>query len=206
MRIYDITLPIESTLAAWPGDTPYTFTSNLKICNGESVNLGSVSLSVHTGSHADAPYHYDDSGETIEQLSLSVYLGPAMVVDVSGKSVIQCADLPSELLSQAPRLLLKTDSWTDHTRFPETVPVLASEVPAYLQAHGIFLLGLDVPSVDALDSKDLPIHHALGACRIHILESLLLAEVPPGLYELTALPLKLLGADGSPVRAILREP
>ena len=93
MRIYDITLPIESTLAAWPGDTPYTFTSNLKICNGESVNLGSVSLSVHTGSHADAPYHYDDSGETIEQLSLSVYLGPAMVVDVSGKSVLLIDDI-----------------------------------------------------------------------------------------------------------------
>jgi arylformamidase len=108
-------------------------------------------------------------------------------------------------LSGTPRLLLRTDGWTDHSRFPESIPVLEASVPAYLHQKGVILLGLDVPSVDPIDSKDLPIHHALGSFRIAILESVDLTRVEPGVYELIALPLKIAGGDGSPVRAILRE-
>ena len=108
-------------------------------------------------------------------------------------------------LSTTPRLLLRTDGWLDHSSFPESIPVLSESVPAYLKQQGVILVGLDVPSVDQIDSKDLPIHHALGSFGIAILESVELRRVDPGVYELIALPLKLEGADGSPVRAILRE-
>ena len=102
------------------------------------------------------------------------------------------------------RSLLKTGGWNDTTLFPEHISVLAENVPDYLNKKGIFLIGVDVPSVDQIDSKTLPIHHALGKNGIYILESLRLKDVPPGLYDLIALPLRLAGADGCPVRAVLR--
>jgi arylformamidase len=102
-----------------------------------------------------------------------------------------------------PRLLLRTGAWADHSRFPERVPTIACDVPAFLRSRGIKLLGIDVPSVDTIESKDLPNHHALARCGIHILESLDLSGVEPGLYQLSALPLRLVGADAAPVRAVL---
>jgi arylformamidase len=204
MPIYDITLPGHSSLACWPGDTPYDFRLNLQIRDGANINLGSMEMSVHVGSHADAPFHFDENGATIEALSLDPYIGPAIVIDVRGRDTIRATDLAILQTNPVPRVLLKTDGWQDHSRFPESIPVMEPGVPTFLKAQGVILLGLDVPSVDALDSKDLPLHHELGACGIQILESLALAEVPEGEYELIALPLKLVGADGSPVRAILR--
>jgi arylformamidase len=173
---------------------------------GASVNVGCVSLSVHTGTHTDAPYHFTDDGKTVEALDLAAYVGPARVVDVRGRPLIRVEDLSWADFAHRPRLLLRTDAWTTYDRFPEQIPVLDADVPAWLAARGVVLVGVDVPSVDALDSKDLPIHHALGAHGIAILENLRLVEVPPGPYELIALPLKLAGADGAPVRAVLRQP
>ena len=204
MILYDITLPLSAAIAEWPGDTPYSLTRNLALTKGDSVNLSSIGMSVHNGTHTDAPYHFSDTGNTAETLDLSAYIGPAIVVDVSGKPLISLEDLASIDLSSAPRVLFKTSAWQDHSHFPDHIPVLAPEVPAYLHAQGAVLAGFDVPSVDALDSKTLPNHHALGKYGIAILESLLLADVPPGIYELLALPLKLVGADGAPVRAVLR--
>jgi arylformamidase len=108
-------------------------------------------------------------------------------------------------LSGTPRVLLRTDGWTDHTRFPSAIPVMEEDVPEWFHQNGVVLVGVDVPSVDDLDSKTLPNHHALGARGIAILESLDLSRVSGGTYELIALPMKLAGADGAPVRAILRD-
>jgi arylformamidase len=119
--------------------------------------------------------------------------------------VIGIDDLAPFDFSHRPRVLLRTDAWLDPERFPERIPVLGTAVPAWLASRGVILVGVDVPSVDALDSKDLPIHHGLGRHGIAILENLRLAEIPAGLYELIALPVKLAGADGAPVRAILRQ-
>lgn len=204
MHFYDITLPMQADLAPWPGDVPYQRLLTASIQEGASVNLSSVEMSVHTGTHADAPYHFSKDGATIDALDPAIYLGPACVVDVQGKPVIRKEDLAGIDFAAMPRLLLKTNAWPDPTRFPEAIPTLAPDVPAYLQAQGVILLGLDLPSVDAIDSKDLPIHHALGRCGIAILESLALAEPPPGRYELICLPMKLMGADGAPVRALLK--
>ena len=205
MKIYDITLPLQPGLASWPGDTPYEFSQNAAISEGDSVNLGSISMSVHTGTHTDAPRHFFDSGITVENMDLNAFLGPCVVVDVRGKSLITASDLENLDLRNTPRVLFKTNAWTVTTIFPTTFPLLHEALPAHLKALGVVLVGLDVPSVDAMESKELAIHHALHDCGITILESLRLQEVPPGVYELIALPLKLVGADGAPVRAILKK-
>jgi len=204
MKIYDVSLPLHDGLACWPGDTPYRFQWSWKRSDGASVNVGQASLSVHAGTHADAPYHFDDNGATIDTVPLTAYLGPACVIDVRGQTIIGRADLSRFDLTATPRVLLRTDTWTDHTQFPTSIPIIAADVPDWLGKCGVVLLGVDVPSVDAIDSKDLVNHHALGRHGVAILESLFLKDVPEGVYELIALPLRLRGADGAPVRAILR--
>jgi arylformamidase len=204
VALYDVTLPLSTNLAGWPGDALYRFEWTCTKAGGASVNVGQLSCSIHTGTHIDAPYHFDDAGATTDQLSLTPYLGPARVVDVAGRPMIHRSDLANLNLESTPRLLLRTGFWKDHHHFPDAIPVLAEDVPSWLAERGVILLGLDVPSVDVLDSKTLPIHHALGRHGIAILESLDLSAVPEGEYELIALPLKIVGADGSPVRAVLR--
>jgi arylformamidase len=176
-----------------------------KKSEGATVNLSEIRLSVHTGTHIDAPYHFKDSGKSVADLPIVPFFGPARVLDMRGHAHINKSDLEGHAVSGTPRLLFRTDAWTDKMQFPLRVPTLAEDVPALLAQEGVILVGVDVPSVDAIDSKDLPIHHALAAHGIHILESLDLSGVPEGVYELAALPLRIVGADGAPVRAILRE-
>ena len=204
-RIFDITWPISTKVAGWPGDTEFALTWTMDQAKGDSVTVSRLVLSPHTGTHADAPFHYRKSGKTIDQIDPSIFLGRARLIDVRGRSPIRVEDLQTPDDLGATRLLLRTGGWNDPTTFPDSIPVMDSEVPAYLQQHDIQLVGLDVPSVDVLDSKQLPIHRQLGTYDIHILEGLDLREPPPGLYELIALPLKVEGGDGAPVRAILRE-
>lgn len=202
----DITIPVRESLAVWPGDAPYSFALGWKMSEGDSVNVGAVTMSVHTGTHADAPFHFDECGASVDALDPAVFVGPALVLDAAGWDVIPRSVFSDVDGTRTPRVLLKTGAWTDHTRFPDAVPVIAPDVPPLLAERGVVLLGVDVPSVDAIDSKSLPNHHALGGAGIAILESLDLRAVPPGVYELIALPLRLVGADGSPVRAVLRRP
>ena len=204
-KIFDISWPVAANVAGWPGDTRYSLNWTMRQSQGESVNVSRLTMSPHTGTHADAPFHFDQDRATIDQLPLEVFVGPARLVDVRGRSPIRVRNLGSFDWTETPRLLLRTGGWIDPARFPDSIPILDAEVPVFLCEQRITLVGVDVPSVDVLDSKRLPIHHALGHFGIHILEGLDLREPPPGVYELVALPLKIVGGDGSPVRAVLRE-
>jgi len=128
-----------------------------------------------------------------------------LVAQATGHAVERLLGNATHVDAHAPRLLLRTDAWADHARFPEAVPTLAEGAVAFLSAHGTRLVGVDLPSIDALDSTTLPVHRAVHRAGIQILENLDLRNVPAGRYELIALPLKLAGADGAPVRAVLRE-
>ncbi len=211
MKIFDISRTFSAGLPPWPGDVPFRYRLNGRIAEGSSVNVGAIDTSVHNGTHADAKFHFDDNGWTMEQAELQTYIGPAVVVDLAHKyssgamPQMTVADLSSvaDALATAPRLLLKTNVWSDSLAFPKQIPTIAPDVAAWLQARGVKLLGFDVPSVDEITSKDLPNHHAIGAAGISIVESLDLSGVAAGRYNFVGLPLKIAGGDGSPVRAIL---
>ncbi len=211
MEIIDISRTLSAVLAEWPGDEAFRFKLNGRIAEGSSVNVGMISMSLHNGSHADAQYHFEDDGWTIDQARLQTYLGPAIVIDLSHKysgdsmpqmTVNDLAGCADELIN-TPRLLLKTNVWRNSAVFPKQIPTISADVPGWLHARGVKLLGVDVPSVDKITSKDLRNHHAIGSAGISIVESLDLSAVAAGRYTFVGLPLKIAGGDGSPVRAIL---
>ena len=205
MQIIDISRALSNDLAPWPGDTPFHYELKWKIADGATVNVGAVETGFHSGTHVDAVFHFDPKGDTIEHADLSAFLGPAIVADVTNSATIEISNLErwGNALRDAPRLLLKTNGWRDSKVFPKEIPTISPEVPAWLQARGVRLLGVDVPSVDSIVSKDLHNHHALAEAGITILESLDLSSVEGGQYHLAALPLKISGSDAAPVRAVL---
>jgi arylformamidase len=200
----DISQPLSHSVAHWPGDTPFTYEVSFTKEQTGSVNIGKMTTSVHIGTHVDAPFHFDDHGQKIIDLAIDVFIGPARVIDVSPFSIINSAVLQSFDLFGVQRLLLKTNVPNQPERFPESIPLLDPDLGPFFKEKGIVLLGVDVPSVDPLDSKDLKTHHSFAKNGVHILENVMLDHVECGDYELIALPLSLKDADGSPVRAVIK--
>lgn len=202
--LYDITPPIHLRLPVWPGDTPPSREILLEIENGATVTLSTLRATVHLGAHADGPNHYGRGAPAIHQRSLDFYLGPCQVMTVSvgrgQRARIEHLTAPIA----APRVLFNTGTFPDPDQWNNDFAGLSAELVDYLHSRGVRLVGLDTPSVDLMDSKDLPAHKAILKCDMAILEGLVLRGVPDGAYELIALPLPLVGFDASPVRAVLR--
>ena len=203
MRIIDISVPLTSAVEPWPGDTPYGFDLVARIADGASVNVGSLSTSVHNGTHIDAPFHVTDGGPTAGDLPLDAFVGPAVVLDAESALRLSGESL-KEAVGRGRRVLLRWGR-RDHTRFPDSVRAVPPGWIEELAALDVPLLGTDQPSVDPVDSKSLDAHQACVRHGIHILENLVLVDVSPGRYELVALPLRLMEGDASPVRAVLIE-
>ncbi|WP_099363866.1 arylformamidase [Fredinandcohnia onubensis] len=205
MKIIDISQPLSHKTQEWPSDTPFNYALTWSIEEGSTVNVGQITTSTHIGTHIDAPFHFDNEGKKVHELDLDLYVGKARVIEVSRKKEIKIEDLKKFDLSGVKRLLIRTNSWENRNRFPTSITSLNPEIALYLAEKGIQLIGVDTPSVDQLDSKDLQAHHQLHKRGIHILEGIVLEHVDPGDYELIALPLPIVGADGSPVRAVLKK-
>lgn len=202
MALYDITPLVSPRLAVWPGDTAPRRELLLDLGRGDSVTLSTLHATVHLGAHADAPSHYGPAGGSIDQADLTRYLGRCQVVRVTALPGARVARLPVAIAE--PRVLIATGSYPNPERFTDDFAALDPGLIDGLHAAGVGLVGIDTPSVDLFASEDLPTHGACLRHDIRILEGLLLAEVPEGVYELIALPLRLEGFDASPVRAVLR--
>jgi len=201
-EIFDISMELNPETPEWPGDRPFEYTLSVTKEQSGSVNIGEIKSSTHMGTHIDAPFHYDDQGLKIDEMPLEVYLPTAQVVDVQGLEKISAEDLP-EPEDGVTAILLKTCSWQDRKEFPTSWPIFSESIAGWMQEKGIRLLGVDVPSVDPENSKELPMHHSMNVNGRYILEGIVLDDIKPGVYELSALPLKIKGAEGSPVRAVL---
>jgi arylformamidase len=199
--IHDITPPITPDLKVFPGDTPPSREVLLDMSRGDALTLSTLRTTVHLGAHADAPSHYGRDARTIERQPLELYIGPCRVVHVETRLVTP-DQIPEGIDTE--RLLIATGSYPDPTNWNADFAALRPDLVDHLHGLGVRLVGVDTPSVDPADSKDLPAHHRFLANDMAIMEGLVLAGVPDGVYELIALPLRLVGFDASPVRAILR--
>ncbi|MFO0878664.1 MAG: cyclase family protein [Gemmataceae bacterium] len=201
--IYDISSVISPRLKVWPGDTPMSREMRLSRQRGDDVTLSTLHATVHLGTHVDAPNHYGD-GPGIHLRDLDYYLGPCQVMQVKAVrgSRLSVSDLPGPVL--ASRVLLATGTYPNPEEFNTDFAALSVDLIDFLHDQGVILIGIDTPSVDLFDAQPLESHQRFFQHDMAILEGLVLAHVPAGIYELIALPLKLEDLDGSPVRAVLR--
>ncbi len=218
VSLFDISPPITSKLAVWPGDTSPTREIIMDIAGGDSVTLSTLRSTVHLGAHADGPNHYGRGAPSIDERSLDYYIGPCQVIRVNVPRATRItpamlANLPAvggagstsrSEIAIHPRVLFATGTFPEPENWNTDFAALSVELIDFLHERGVITIGIDTPSIDLFDSKDLPAHKAMLKHHMSILEGLVLKDVPEGIYELIALPLPLAGFDASPVRAVLR--
>ena len=203
-KLWDISQPISQQTPAFPGDTLYQQRWTAEIGPGCPVNVCAITMSPHLGSHADAPLHYGREAAAIGHVDLDPFLGSCRVIHAIGKSgLITPGHLEHAARGLPTRVLVRTCVQAP-TEWSSDFSAFAPETIAWLAGRGVRLVGIDSPSVDPADSKTLDSHQQLLAHDIRVLENLVLDEVAEGDYELIALPLKLIKACASPVRAVLR--
>lgn len=201
--LFDISPTISSKTAVFPGDTPFQQDFLLKIAKGNNLDLSTIKTTVHIGAHTDAPCHYHAEGESIEKRNLKYYMGAAQVIEVHcprGSRI-----LPQHLTQNinASRILFKTNSFPDPDHWNNDFVALSAELVEFLARQKVVLVGIDTPSVDLAKDEFLESHKAIYKHNMAVLEGIVLKDVDSGLYDLICLPLKIAGADASPVRAVL---
>ncbi|HEY6512094.1 MAG TPA: arylformamidase [Burkholderiaceae bacterium] len=203
--LWDISPPVHEQAPVFPGDTPYRQRWQATIGVDCPVNVSAIELSPHVGAHADAPLHYDPAGATVGSLPLDPYLGHCRVIHaIACGPLIEWQHLEHALSGLPARVLVRTYARAPLARFDDALTGYAAATIERLAALGVTLVGIDTASIDPADSKSLPSHQVVRRLGLRVLENLVLDEVPEGDYELIALPLKLMQADASPVRAVLR--
>jgi arylformamidase len=206
MTIYDATVLLHAALPTWDGEPGPACRPIKRIgVDGEAAQVSVLTVGTHAGTHIDAPAHFIPGGAGMDSLPLAALVGPCRVVEVSASRLIEPADLDPAARG-ATRLLLKTASgafWAD-PRFRRDFVALSPAAATWLVRQGILLVGIDYLSIDPYDADPAAAHLTLLGAGVVVLEGLDLRHVPPGEYDLAALPLKLADADGAPARVILR--
>jgi arylformamidase len=205
-RLWDISPPVQAGSPVFPGDTPYQQQWAATLGPGCPVNVSTITLSPHVGAHADAPLHYDPEGRPVGLLDLAPYLGPCRVIHAIGQGpLVRWEHVAHAAQGLPPRVLVRTYERMPVDRWDPALAAFAPETLERLADLGVRLVGIDTASIDPAESKTLDSHQVIRRRDIRVLENLVLDGVPEGDYELIALPLKLMTADASPVRAVLRE-
>lgn len=205
-KIYDVTVPLSPEVPIYPGDPPFEIHSTHRMSAGDPYNATRISLGTHVGTHVDAPSHFLAGGATVDQLPLEILIGKARVAQVPSRERIDRSDLETLDLRADLRVLLKTrmSGLMLKPQVHEDAVYLTVDAADYLAQAGIKLVGIDYLSIDRFGTADHPSHHALLEAGVVVLEGLDLSEVEPGEYDMTCLPLRIVGAEGSPARVILR--
>jgi arylformamidase len=204
-RLWDISPPVQAGSPVFPGDTEYQQRWSATLGPGCPVNVSAITLSPHVGAHADAPLHYDPQGATAGALDLAPYLGPCRVIHAIGCGpLVRWEHIQHATDDLPPRVLVRTYAQAP-AHWDGALSAYAPETVMRLAELGVRLIGIDTASIDPAESKTLDSHQVIRRRDLRVLENLVLDDVPEGDYELIALPLKLMTADASPVRAVLRE-
>jgi len=203
MKIYDLSVNIYSNMLKWPSDPEIEIRPFLSIKNGAPANLSILNMGSHTGTHIDAPYHFNLNGKTVDKLSLYDLIGEAIVVEIKS-DVISVNELKNIDLKKYKRILFKTkNSMFQTNKFNPDYTYLDFPAAKELLKNNVKLVGIDYLSIEKFDSKTHNVHKILTQNNIIILETLNLSKINPGEYFLVALPLKIKNCDGAPARVVL---
>lgn len=204
MSLIDISQRVSAETGVFPGDTRFSLRKVAAMTDGASCDVGTITTTLHIGTHADAPSHFVAGAAGISEVPLEKYFGPCRVVERLGDGPVAADEVRTWRLMRGMRYLVRTRTSVDPSVFPEAFAHLDPEAAALLAESGVALFGIDTPSVDHQSSKTLDAHKHLCGGGVAILENLDLSHVRPGHYELMAFPLRIAGADAAPVRAVLR--
>ena len=210
MKFHDVSVLISEDMSVWPGDPGISMTLASSLDKGNDANVTRLAMGVHTGTHIDAPFHFEANGKSIEQLQIDTLIGSCQVFELPEiKGGIGPNDIEKFDIEGETRILFKTKNsiwWkTDERKFQKDFVYITEEGAKLLISLGVKLVGIDYLSVESFESSDYATHHLFLRNQVVIIEGLNLSDISPGEYELIALPLRLKGADGSPARVILRE-
>jgi arylformamidase len=204
----DISMPLRSAILRWPTDPAVEITRLSDIAQGDEVTVSHLSMTVHTGTHIDAPLHYVDAGEGIDAMSLSATIGPVRIIQIDDPRAIHADELEHHDIRHGERLLFRTRNserdWSKDSEFDEDYVFIAPDAARYLASIGIRLVGIDYLSIGGYHEGGAETHQILLGAGVYALEGLLLTHVEAGEYELVCLPLKIIDADGAPARAVVR--
>jgi arylformamidase len=206
MKLYDATLPIQEGMVTFPGDPPFQIKPFFQRHKGDPFDLALMSIGTHLGTHVDPPAHYLDGGSTVDEIPLEILVGPGVVLDMRGKSLIDRQALEEAPLEDHVRVLFKTDNGPRllQSSFHEDFVHLTEDGARYLVEKNVCLVGNDYLSIERYQNPGAPVHHILLEAGALVVEAVNLLEVPPGAYEIFCLPIKIKGADGAPARILLR--
>jgi arylformamidase len=207
MKLIDVSVALDTSLPTYPGNTPFSLEAVKRIASGDSSNVSTIHLSVHAGTHVDAPRHFFDSGIGVDALPLEMLCGRTWVIEVTSRKAIAAEDLAAAHLSEDVRVLIKTHNsrlWGTAEFQKDFVGVTESGAK-YLVEHGIKVVGVDYLSVEVFKTPGAPAHHTLLGAGTIVIEGLNLIDVEPAVYDMICLPLRVVGADGAPARVVLRK-
>jgi arylformamidase len=205
-KIIDVTVPLTSDVATFPGDPPFRMEFTHRLDEGAPYNVAQLSMGSHAGTHVDAPLHFIAGGQSVDALPLELLMGKARVVSVSARERVERKDLEDLDLSEELRVLIRTrNSGQVRSAFREDFVYLAPDAAHYLVDAGIKVVGFDYISVERFGSTSFETHHALLGAGVIIIEGLDLSAAEPGDYEMACLPLCIEGADAAPARVVLRK-
>lgn len=200
----DITMPLHKNMPVWPGDPTFRY-QLVATLEQDGANVGGMTMSLHAGTHIDAPFHYDDFGKSIDTLPIELFIGPTLIVEMQNVQQIQLRDIAQLKLDGVERLFFKTKRQYDLYRFDPSFTTISPEVVPYLAEKGVKVVGTDAPSIDAVDDVTLQAHHAFRQEGLYIIENLYLKDIEMGMYEFIGMPLAIQGGDASPIRAVVRK-
>jgi arylformamidase len=207
MKYHDISLDLSEETVRWATSTPFELVARRRMSRGDANNSSGVAMSLHAGTHLDAPFHFIANGDTIDVLALERFIGPAVVHAIEAERYIEPRHLADLDLDGVHRVLFKTrnSALLRQKNYEPDFVAFSVEAAELLAVRGLTLVGLDYLSVAHAGDEQVPVHRAFLSRGVALLEGVDLSDVAPGRYELICFPLKVHGADGAPCRAVLRE-
>jgi arylformamidase len=207
MSYIDVSVPLHGQMVGWPGDPAISIDRALSMDRGDRCNVTRLTMSAHTGTHMDAPRHFVRVGHAMETLPIDAVIGPARVVEIRDPVMIGLDELKALGPRRGERILFKTRNsprcW-ETDAFYEDFVYISAAAARHLAEAGVRTVGVDYLSVGGYRNDAVETHEALLVAGIWIIEGLNLTNVAPGNYDLICLPLKIVGSDGAPARAVLR--
>ena len=203
IRYYDVSIPLRVGMTVWPGDAAFEFTPQRQINQGENCNTSWMGLSTHTGTHIDAPWHFDDNGRRLDQIDTSLFFGEALLLDIPEVDEIRAEDLGSARLPARVLFKSRNSEYPADGPFRRDFVALAADAARRLVEDGVKLVGVDYLSVAPFHQPGQDTHHILLGNNVVVVEGLCLKGFSTGACEFIVLPLALVGADGSPCRAFI---